>query len=1217
MRCTNYSSEPFKSIVASMNTAAADYVASVLESGDFRSWYGSDSLPQIKDLKITNQRNEVWNLRTMLNTWKKQAEIAADMRDKQGNLITHELDKDQIFSALSGNARYYNSEERPFKARVVRKSVDGKQVYAMELEFNKDYKKPEQVNISQRPNPSVEDDTALEEKALPDFMGIGKTGVNRKAPGAKNLTGYADLDKYIEAMQATKNSLYRQRAAVKNDLTKVQAIDARIETIDKSISKLKADAELTTLMAVGRTMLNQLQADLSAVATFNEIDNGLRLSKAWKELDQVLDFAPEDPDEETKAVLKDANELRSQAATLFTGYLKKYKTQLLSEVDTYLKAREKDGETIAASETLVNEEGDIVFMDVSKSGAMFIGNDFSSNALEQLQARIMKEADYKASQQNYQFEVRTEEAVHDLLGKGAHHTKADDFNFLFATAKDGSKSLITKYDRNFYKEFHIKQYLAFEKGKRRQSQSEHYQAAQALGATEDELKGDLTIKDYYKWENAHFEYELTEDGRKEWERFMEEQRKAHIIDHEADSTPIYDEKAIAAIEQEWNPEQFQKYLDGDSKVYNKGKRWYTRKMKSVPVSKEYAKLTVKQLKFYNFFVGEFLDGQQDLVRDHRFGDVDLDSQLLEFVIGLRGELKDKVQYLGKGLKDFLHGIYAIKGSGDPVVHNPTRALTGKEHIGAEFKSIDRFIPDNNQMREVHPLKVLEEFRKAGFLFKHKREIEDTVNAINDLAQTADKVETLPDGRIKSDIVGRVFTTKGKTNIADRIEYNAKVGLTGVRKEALGSKGEQIVESINNYTRFKNMALSPLSAVGNLSMGTVNNFIYAASGEHFNDKELTHAYWILKENVLKASTMGQVVTPTARKIAELFKRYSIMGDVTEELYHENDVMGKFFMWMKSGEFMNQGATAIAQMLRQKVTLKDGKTDVRLWDLYTTDPKTHKLVFQSDRLAADNEWLSDRKQFDFFEKLKKVNLKIHGDYTNALMAKKDQWGRILLMFRTWLPMAVKERFGAEYTDEVLGQQKGRYRSIGSLVGNTVSSIRSGDYKGSMDLLKFVGKVLLPVIGRKFKFSGNLSEVDRNNLMLMVRETQFILMVMSACMLIKARVDDDDDDEETMSVLRYLYNQSERAQTELQFFISPKDAIQFTGDIAPISSTMVDGWKVIARMRNYALGQEDTYQRGVNKGRSKIVKALEDFTPVLRSIDKTYNSTKQLMTGDQRYE
>jgi hypothetical protein len=1324
MKCTNYGAEPFRSIVQQTNRAAADYIASVIEASDFRTWYGSDKLPVVKDMKITNAAGKVWDLRATLNTWKKQEAIRLGIVTQEGKPVLHQLDKDGVFKDLSAYASAMNSYKgTPFKMRVVRKTVeqeDGstRQFYAHDLEFNRDYIKepveytPKAVvpEVTEEPDDSffymrsydtaalssgkktvslrptlqkegvyvvdrvpyrvtlrgnkpmmlkdvkegkkalrdkfiAEDDviatdavnaffdgkkamfvydikkldaSADEAKLMPDFMGAMAIGVNRKASGAKNLTGYADLDKYIETLVATRTSLYRQRAAVKADLSKVQDIDARISAIDKSIADLKADAELSTLMKVGKTMLNQLQADLQTASSFNDIDNGLRLAKAWSELNTVIDMTPEEePDEETKQIIKDAGELILQGSNLFTSYLKKYKAKLLSTTDAYLKEREKDGEKSSASESLVDEEGNIVFMDVDKWGALFIGKSFSTNAMEQLLDELLRESDHRATQENYNFEIRLAEQVQDLLGKTPQGSKVEDFDFLFTKGKDGSKSLLTKYDRDFYKQFHIKQYLAFEKGKRSQRHSEHYQAALALGATADELKGDLTMKDYYAWESQYFTYKLTAEGQAEYERFMQEQRKHHIIGHETDSTPIYDEEAIKKIEKEWDPQTFQNYLDGDKKVYNKGRRWFTREQKHVPVSKEYAKLTSKQLKFYNFFIGEFIDGQQDLVRDHRFGEVDLDAQLLDFIIGARGELKDRVKHLGKGLNDFIRNTYTPKGGGDPVVRNATRALTGKEHIGTEFKSLDRFIPDNNQVREVHPLQVLEQFRKAGFLFKHKREIEDTVNAINDLAQTADKVETLPDGRLKSSVIGKVLTSKAKTNIADRIEYNAKVGLTGVRMEALGSTGAQIIESVNNYTRFKNMALSPLSAVGNLTMGSVNNMIYAASGEYYNDKELAQAYWIMKENFIKAVFAGQVVTPTAGKIVELFKRYGLLGDVTEELYHEGDMLAKFYALQKNGEFMNQGATIIAQMLREKVEVKDGdKTKkVSLWDMYGLDSKTKKLTFASDKLAEGSEWLEDKKHFNFYEKVKKVNLKIHGDYTNALMAKKDQWGRVALMFRTWLPMAVKERFGAEYTDEMLGQQKGRYRSLGGIAGKAWRGIKTGNVAETTDLLKFIGKVLAPILGRKMKFSDELSEVDRNNLALMVRETQFILMLIMACAMLKANIDDEDD-EDTKSMLRYLYNQTERAQSELQFFFHPKDAMQIVKDVAPLSATLVDAWKVIARTKNWALGEEDTYQRGVNKGRSKAVKAMEDFTPVLRSINKAYNSSQMVMS-DSRYE
>lgn len=1322
MRCTNYSLPLYSLLSKAFNTAAADYIAAIMESDHFQQWYGKTEIPDAMETPhLQNQAGQTWDMIETLTNWTKQQEYSAGFRDSSGERIKYDVDQVGVQEKLEKLASEYNVGNGPFHAKAVRLGDH----YSIMLDFNKEHKKineramlaaapqanPEteslfyfnnidpkvlhsgKRNLSIRPDfckegvyqlgksfyrvslkfqkpvmvrdvkekiselkdRLIQDEDAVEfkytkdffsarapmfiydvvkvdmdetkAKAMPDFVGIMAIKPHKRAKGAKLLTGYADVDKYLKALTETKEALYRQRTAVRSDLAKVQELDAQLDVIKTQIDKLHKEARIDTITAVGRTLLGQLKKDMDKSFTFDQMNEALRISKAWMDIDKVIDFAPVNPDEEELEILEEAKVVRDMAKTLYQVYFNKLRTKALDMVDETLGF---DQQGNPRSMNLVDEEGEIRILDIDKAGAMGIGISFSANELEQLTADLIDRSEMKALDEDYEFNKGLENAIIDLTGKGYKHTKASDFNFMFTHDTNGNSALVTKINRDFYKQVYINRYKAFDKRKMSKNRSENYLNAIALGATAADLKGDMTAKEYYDYERANYDYELTDQGKQEWERYMEVQRETHIIGYDEANEPVYDKIGLEKVQSEYDPQNFTDFLEGKTKHPKSGARWFTKQIKAgIGESEQFKKMTDKQKAFYDYFVDQFIKGQQDTVVDYRFSQSDIDKAILQFVIGKPGTTKEKAMALKGRAGKFVESIVGVRYYEDENVKLPSRALTGVEHLGVEFKKIGEFLPDPNGITKGNPVEILKNFRLAGHMFKQRRQIEDQLNAIRDLAINASKLERTADNRSKRDIVGKIFTSKHKTNVAERIEYNVKVAMTGKRKEEYSTMSQstkpgefkfsigKTVDSINNYTRFKAMALSPLSATGNFVMGSVNNFIYSAGNQYFTDKELAHAYWLIKSAISRYYSGNYAGDKSAAKIAEILMRYNVIGDVTEKLYHDGDFLSFFFTWQQGGEFLNQGASTVAQMLNTKVELADG-TKKTVWDMFDLG-KDKKLAFRNDLLAEDSEWNNPERLHTFFMKARKVNQKIHGDYHNPLMIKKDVIGRVFMLFRTWLPMAIKERFGGTYHDYLLGEQRGRYRS---LVGKGVinpfkEALAHHDLKELGTFAKTVAKIFLPFIGRKIKLD-KLSETDQANINMAIRELHFLITIYMVGLALKAAVDDDDEDQAVeKNMLRYLYNQGERAQSELQFFFSPKDEMQILRDIIPLYSTFRDGYRVFNRTGTYLFDpEEDEYKRGFRKGKSKAGTAWQEFMPVLRSVQKTWSASEQIFT-DTRYQ
>ena len=282
---------------------------------------------------------------------------------------------------------------------------------------------------------------------------------------------------------------------------------------------------------------------------------------------------------------------------------------------------------------------------------------------------------------------------------------------------------------------------------------------------------------------------------------------------------------------------------------------------------------------------------------------------------------------------------------------------------------------------------------------------------------------------------------------------------------------------------------------------------------------------------------------------------------------------------------------------------------------------RLTFDASTLPDDSKYQNPDEVAKFMDKAKAVNEKIHGDYSHVLLGKKTAAGRAAFLFRTWLPMAIKDRFGAEYNHRILGAQKGRYRSAWHIAKSVAYNEETGfgfNSSASLDLLKTFGK-LIPGLGKaiNLKLSDEISEVDRQNIEIFIREVQMLVAMTLVTIMAKAAYknnDDDDDDKYELSFLKYIYNQGERLQSELSMFAVPTSIIQIMGNIIPLTQTLADAQGLIVTGYHWVTEPEkDIYKKGFRKGNSKFGTKIQQFLPLTRSFQSTWSSLSQ-MYGDQ---
>jgi hypothetical protein len=1017
------------------------------------------------------------------------------------------------------------------------------------------------------------------------------------------------FNSYIAAVTDHINILYEERKKKKGDLKAVQDYSDRIKIQEDILARLEENKSVRSLIDIGIEQLDEVsQYAMSSTAELEDIDEGIRIAQAWSKLNETVNllYDPTNSDQDSE-LIEAGRKLQGDAQAILT-------TLLNRTIEKITELAANSGTSLDKKHGVWIEDGQVRIRDIDFLGSKSISGAFSSNPLEITIDVLCSAQTNKSNDEHYEFLRDRDATTKRLLGKKNADTRflVEQFDIDVVdpdtgeTTKQKRQGIISMYDRKFYNTYN----------------DLHTKAK----------TGEIEFSEFYEFEKKHFDYKLTPEGQAQFENYIEQRKAEYVEGVNPQGEYIYDEEGLQQLRDRYDPQIFLDSLVDDEVTINSGGVWLTKVPKNIPENPAYTRLSSAEKEYHAWFTNQFVDAYVNHIFDSRIGQSDIDQLVLSFSTNMTEGLTDKAKYLGNAATDFLKNSFfiTVNSTKSSAINRP---LTNNSEIKAVFRPVSDFLPENGM---IDPLEVLSKFKAASIAYKHKQKIEETLNVINDLAATATRQEQNNSGLDISKKAGGLLGTRSSTNLAERINYTIKDYLQGTGNDKnTGRKGAtpgstsfsvgQTFDSINSMTRFRFMALSPLSAAGNFMMGAMNNFTYAADGRYFTTMELTRASWMMKWSPMNFAVKNlsadklEAATPEAKLIAELMYRYNMLGDVTEELTYGGSALARFFALQKGGEFLVQGAAALAQMLHQKVNFKDGSEGKTMLDLYSLD-ENNRIIFKEELLADDSPFKQVENVHLFFDKIKAVNDKIHGDYRHALAGKKTVYGRMLFMFRTWLPMAVKERFGAEYEHRLLGTQKGRYISAGGLLKwYTKDKDGSWHWRGdtAFNFAKTLAKILLPVIGRKIKLGGDISEVDRHNIEMTVREVQMFMILISAAALSKMQMNDDEDDnDDEMHFLNYLYNQSNRLESELSMYIMPSSFNQIIKNMVPLTSTLTDAEKMVTAYWNYLKDPEsDTYTRGFRKGDSKAWTKTQQFFPIMRSYQSVWSSFSQLYNQNPR--
>lgn len=678
--------------------------------------------------------------------------------------------------------------------------------------------------------------------------------------------------------------------------------------------------------------------------------------------------------------------------------------------------------------------------------------------------------------------------------------------------------------------------------------------------------------------------------------------------------------------------------------------------------------------------------------DANFAKIAADPALYNFYLFFRDFIKEQLSYLPEeeidslqsnflpiitdrvakeygltGLKESMNGIgdwflkqmtvidYESRGKKDPV--------TGKERFG--FKP--RFLEGNQDISERSKDLVLmaKLFSDMALIYKHKIQVQDTVDSINDTVQQLSTSSTLDkfgneinkdeapknlQNMTKSAILGNFYqVAPDQQGLGKKRFYTASELLTGglvksekgkqakVIEEQIQTLTEELenpllndkersakeeklyklkrsfyelggrsfglttlVDALNRLTREKGIALNPFSAARNLLIGGINNQIHAVGGEDFTRADLRKANSIIKASAARYVTWGAANSVDAQKILKILLDtktidgedgifgQSIKGiDKTTVIQKIKNHIPSPFSLMRSTDYMFKSQTAISMLVSTKVKTEQGE-----FNLY--EVLDENLNYNEEKYGKWSTENNNGKDFeDFYDntisKVGQVAKKLHGFFGGGqtLLGKDTAWGRMLFVFRSWLPETVATRFEEKRWDPILERNtEGYYRTFFSQFANeeglrikdAVKDIWSAISKGEVE---------------------NMPKEQVANIRKMIAELSAIMILAMTYLILKSGADDDDDNK----TARLLLNQFSLLNRDLTYYINPYSAGELTKNAVPMVTTLTQTADALTAMGYYFAGVEkdDTGELQYDGERTllKISKSLPYVNNVNRVI------------------
>lgn len=1013
-------------------------------------------------------------------------------------------------------------------------------------------------------------------------------------------------DLHTKQLESLKNR--RKELSGEADPIRRTEISKRMDIISASINKLQQEMSYDNVIKVSMRDLKEISnLDMKNLSDkdFNFVKNTL------DRLIEVYDYIPNSKiTEENKAKL---NHIRSSTKDL----LEQYKEASIALIDRITTSEGKK----STLEDLVNPTKDILM-----GKRLFLGLDTTHipilRLMDSMFETIKRKTQTVMSDFNQEF---------DQIKK--KYSKKENFNKIL----DSRGRLITSTKGEYFD---------------REREMLQRTATDLEDPSLSKKEKAKIFQERDEWYISNNNYELTPEGEKLFnERLQTLRNDLTNEDGEVDQEDLL---YIDKWEIQNSPILGLKYIEEGEKSI--GNYYWYRYLKQTPKEKwnnlEFNK--IKDNELYKFVTKTIEEGLKKI--PHRMI-VDLGSfnKVLNSIIFDFNQDQMFLKSAWSDIEDFMSSTFKTEISKEQLdgYSGNITDEKGKDKPKLYPKSITEI---QKERHFKNPLDIIKEFYNTAVSYEHKTQIEPNIWLLKDLLDKQSAIKTN-----KQEIV--IKDTQGNPKLIENGLENAKsLAMTNILSELYDKRrldtedniptekekrefdkkykqwledkkvaafngdpipeeptlkklsGVKVLDAVVDFTRANLLWWKPLSAINNLLIGIENNFLHASRRTDFNDQEAFEALKILGNSITRYISFGKVDSEIAQKIKALS---TLMGIDTETFTEDQQTylskIAKYGLsWQTSGEYLIANQIMIAKMLNTKVTNLKGE-QTSLWKAFDLKGKFNT-----------QEYGEELNLKEFKDRIREVRKQTQGDYQSAMQFKSKVSGRVLMLFRTWLPRAIHNRFGEQIGDNFKGryltyrdvyqsytENNGFWKGIGKLAGRQVLSVLT-KVANIPGISQLGGKSLAELCESKYEEElkkMGLSDLDIQNMRVNVRELQHMVYISLIVLALGAMGGDDDKDR------NFTINLGMRIYQDLSFFYSFNSATAITKDPIPIYKTIQDAYKLVGDSYNYVSNpSSDILKSSRNKGESKVSNDASRLFPGLSAYESTLNTMNRVFNNNK---
>ena len=545
--------------------------------------------------------------------------------------------------------------------------------------------------------------------------------------------------------------------------------------------------------------------------------------------------------------------------------------------------------------------------------------------------------------------------------------------------------------------------------------------------------------------------------------------------------------------------------------------------------------------------------------------------------------------------------YVLQNTKGSYKKNKLGELEATEKEATRIKSL----ADATVRSSFYGIKAQDELWKSDKLFYHWGELASLGLWKSEKAKKAQKITE----RIK-ELNKELETNEGLTD--EEIEQKqAEIDLLKSEFYKLGGRAFSLTSAIDSSigsTRMTSLGFAPFSAVRNLLVGKINNRIHAQGGRDFNKQDLIWANQNIISSSAKYWSAGKYETKMTKLLFGLMADSQLAegedGMYLKSMIDKNTTLDKFremlpkaYTWLSSGDYHFKAEMLMAAMKHQKV--KTSKGEVSFIDVFNEDRSYNSEEYGEWDAEANGGLSFD----DFYSKnmlkYKQLANKLHGATGKDIYVKgKDSAiGRMLFLFKSWLPETVGVRFDPRHKDALLDRdEEGYYRTFLKIVRE-----------------KRLG-VIKTIIQTMFnRDNGITDELQLSNFKKAVKELQIIVSIWMAYMLLKAMAPDDDKKKKmyNLLVLRQLHD----LRRDLTYYSDINSISDLQREIFPVIRTARNWEEAFRATAYYGLGIEKDNGEDMYDGDRTILK-ITKVLPIFSNINRVNYYMKGISDTGTRY-